>query len=41
MPVLLQTTLLLICSNVFMTFAWYAQLGTGWATVRGSAAGTT
>ena len=26
MPVLLQTTLLLICSNVFMTFAWYAHL---------------
>ena len=26
MPVLLQTTLLLIASNVFMTFAWYAHL---------------
>ncbi|MBM4022824.1 MAG: DMT family protein [Planctomycetes bacterium] len=26
MPVLLQTTLLLICSHVFMTFAWYAHL---------------
>ncbi len=26
MPVILQTTLLLICSNVFMTFAWYAHL---------------
>ncbi|MFN7811308.1 MAG: DMT family protein [Planctomycetia bacterium] len=26
MPVLLQTTLLLICSNVFMTFAWHAHL---------------
>jgi uncharacterized protein (DUF486 family) len=26
MPVLMQTTLLLICSNVFMTFAWYAHL---------------
>jgi uncharacterized protein (DUF486 family) len=26
MPVLLQTTLLLILSNVFMTFAWYAHL---------------
>jgi len=26
MSVLLQTTLLLICSNVFMTFAWYAHL---------------
>jgi len=24
--VLLQTTLLLLCSNVFMTFAWYAHL---------------
>ena len=24
--VLLQTTVLLICSNVFMTFAWYAHL---------------
>jgi uncharacterized protein (DUF486 family) len=23
---MLQTTLLLICSNVFMTFAWYAHL---------------
>jgi hypothetical protein len=26
MPVWLQTTGLLICSNVFMTFAWYAHL---------------
>ena len=26
MPVALQTTLLLICSNVFMTFAWYGHL---------------
>ena len=26
MPILLQTTLLLICSNIFMTFAWYAHL---------------
>lgn len=26
MPVILQTALLLICSNVFMTFAWYAHL---------------
>jgi len=26
MPVVLQTTLLLIGSNVFMTFAWYAHL---------------
>ena len=26
MPVILQTTLLLILSNVFMTFAWYAHL---------------
>ena len=26
MPVLLKTTVLLICSNVFMTFAWYAHL---------------
>lgn len=26
MPVLLQTTLLLTASNVFMTFAWYAHL---------------
>jgi uncharacterized protein (DUF486 family) len=26
MPVLLKTTLLLVCSNVFMTFAWYAHL---------------
>lgn len=24
--ILLQTTLLLICSNIFMTFAWYAHL---------------
>jgi len=26
MPVMLQTTLLLVASNVFMTFAWYAHL---------------
>src|SRR5216117_3024376 len=26
MPVLVRTTLLLIASNVFMTFAWYAHL---------------
>lgn len=26
MPVILQTTLLLVLSNVFMTFAWYAHL---------------
>ena len=26
MPVVLQTTLLLVVSNVFMTFAWYAHL---------------
>ena len=26
MPVLLQSSLLLIASNVFMTFAWYAHL---------------
>lgn len=26
MPVFVQTTLLLIGSNVFMTFAWYAHL---------------
>ena len=26
MPVVLQTSLLLVCSNVFMTFAWYAHL---------------
>ncbi|MCK6528591.1 DMT family protein [Myxococcota bacterium] len=26
MPVVLQTTLLLAASNVFMTFAWYAHL---------------
>lgn len=26
MPVILKTTLLLVCSNVFMTFAWYAHL---------------
>jgi uncharacterized protein len=24
--IILQTTLLLICSNIFMTFAWYAHL---------------
>ena len=26
MSVLARTTILLICSNVFMTFAWYAHL---------------
>src|SRR6185503_18093358 len=26
MPLVLQTTLLLVASNVFMTFAWYAHL---------------
>jgi len=26
MPVWVQTVLLLACSNVFMTFAWYAHL---------------
>ena len=26
MPVFLRTTLLLVASNVFMTFAWYAHL---------------
>ena len=26
MHVVLKTTLLLVCSNVFMTFAWYAHL---------------
>jgi uncharacterized protein (DUF486 family) len=26
LPVHLQTALLLVCSNVFMTFAWYAHL---------------
>ncbi len=26
MPVILRTSLLLVCSNVFMTFAWYAHL---------------
>ena len=26
MPVVATTVLLLICSNVFMTFAWYAHL---------------
>jgi uncharacterized protein (DUF486 family) len=26
MPVLLKTTVLLLCSNIFMTFAWYAHL---------------
>lgn len=26
MPIQLQTILLLTCSNVFMTFAWYAHL---------------
>lgn len=32
MPALAQTTLLLIASNVFMTFAWYAPLPTPAAT---------
>jgi hypothetical protein len=26
MPVILKTTLLLLLSNIFMTFAWYAHL---------------
>jgi len=26
MPIALQTILLLICSNIFMTFAWYGHL---------------
>lgn len=26
MPIIFQTTLLLVLSNVFMTFAWYAHL---------------
>ena len=26
MPVILRTSLLLVCSNFFMTFAWYAHL---------------
>lgn len=26
MPVTLQTILLLVCSNIFMTFAWYSHL---------------
>ncbi len=26
MPTIVQTSLLLICSNIFMTFAWYAHL---------------
>ena len=26
MPVIARTILLLVCSNVFMTFAWYAHL---------------
>jgi uncharacterized protein len=26
MPPMVQTVLLLVCSNVFMTFAWYAHL---------------
>jgi uncharacterized protein (DUF486 family) len=26
MPVAVQTVVLLVCSNVFMTFAWYAHL---------------
>jgi uncharacterized protein (DUF486 family) len=27
MPVVLKTAFLLVLSNVFMTFAWYAHLG--------------
>jgi len=26
MPVVVRTALLLLCSNIFMTFAWYAHL---------------
>ena len=26
LPISLQTTVLLVCSNVFMTFAWYGHL---------------
>jgi uncharacterized protein (DUF486 family) len=26
MPAIVQTLLLLVCSNIFMTFAWYAHL---------------
>ncbi len=26
MPVIFKTLLLLVCSNIFMTFAWYAHL---------------
>jgi uncharacterized protein (DUF486 family) len=26
MPTILETSILLVCSNVFMTFAWYAHL---------------
>jgi len=26
MPVIMQTTLLLVVANIFMTFAWYAHL---------------
>lgn len=26
MPVTVQTILLLVCSNIFMTFAWYSHL---------------
>jgi len=26
MPVVVQTVVLLVCSNVLMTFAWYAHL---------------
>ena len=26
MPVIVRTSFLLVCSNVFMTFAWYAHL---------------
>ncbi len=26
MPAIVQTSFLLVCSNIFMTFAWYAHL---------------
>jgi hypothetical protein len=26
MPAIVQTSILLVCSNIFMTFAWYAHL---------------
>jgi uncharacterized protein (DUF486 family) len=28
MPIVLRTALLLVCSNIFMTFAWYGHLKT-------------